>query len=86
MSKEDLKMWQKVIIDEIPESDFAKFIENRFKYLADNMDKYGFWEMLDRINLNDYPDPEFHKLIGYYKQHKDLLSNYIKMKSGNDGQ
>ena len=84
MSKEDLKMWQKLIIDEVSNEEFNKFIQDRYKYLAENIDKYGFWEIIDRINLNDYPDPEFHKLIKYYKQHKDLLSNYIKKKSGNE--
>jgi len=84
MSKEDLKMWQKLIIDEVSNEEFNKFIQDRYKYLAENIDKYGFWEIIDRINLNDYPDLEFHKLIKYYKQHKDLLSNYIKKKSGNE--
>ena len=84
MSKEDLKMWQKLIIDEVSNEEFNKFIQDRYKDLAENIDKYGFWEIIDRINLNDYPDPEFHKLIKYYKQHKDLLSNYIKKKSGNE--
>jgi hypothetical protein len=60
MSKEDLKMWQKLIIDEVSNEEFNKF-----------------------IHLNDYPDHEFQKLVKYYKEHKELLANYIKKRAGN---
>jgi hypothetical protein len=83
MSKEDLKMWQKLIIDEVSNEEFNKFIQDRYKYLAGNINKYGFWETIDRINLNDYPDHEFQKLVKYYKEHKELLANYIKKRAGN---
>lgn len=81
---DELGPWRKVIMTkDATDEELKSFIKNRYKELSENVDKYGFWEIIDKINLNDYPDNEFHKLINYYKQHKYLLKNYIKIKAGN---
>ena len=81
MNEAEIKMWQKLIIGEITNEEFAKFITNRFQALLGMVNVYGLDKALNCYNPNDYPDPELHKLINYYTQHKNLLVNYIKMKS-----
>tara|TARA_Y100000385_G_scaffold269104_1_gene306817 strand:- start:440 stop:712 length:273 start_codon:yes stop_codon:yes gene_type:complete len=79
----ELGPWRKIIMTkDATDEELKSFIKSRYKELSENVDKYGFWEFIDKINLNDYPDNEFHKLVKYYEQHKSLLKNYIKIKAG----
>tara|TARA_R100000908_G_C3639549_1_gene76482 strand:- start:19 stop:270 length:252 start_codon:yes stop_codon:yes gene_type:complete len=80
MNSNELKMWQRLIVDDVTDKEFNLFIKDRYKSLYEMVNKYGI-DKVDLINKKDYPDEELHKLIEYYTSCKNLLFNYIKKKS-----